>query len=188
MFHETQYIGPCLFLAESLSWKVVKTEGAAPPSRLDFAMTTITLNLRRNPSLSHSHKRSSPISRESQLTASPSPHIVTVLSPEMEGESGKTQTVDKSTASVVGTFARENVAGDGVEEKNDRENFPALDDEKREIETCACDERYWCREDATEGDEGEGEGGLVTALIIFGGMDTEGHVHNDCFVLVPPAP
>ena len=35
----------------------------------------------------------------------------------------------------------------------------------------------------------DGEGTeAVEALLIFGGMDTCGHVHNDCFIIVPPLP
>ena len=35
----------------------------------------------------------------------------------------------------------------------------------------------------------EGKGtGPVEALLIFGGMDTCGHMHNDCFIIVPPQP
>ena len=27
---------------------------------------------------------------------------------------------------------------------------------------------------------------VVIALFIFGGMDTDGHIHDDCFLIVPP--
>ncbi len=31
-----------------------------------------------------------------------------------------------------------------------------------------------------------GDGRTVEALFVFGGMDTEGTIHSDCFVFVPP--
>ena len=37
-----------------------------------------------------------------------------------------------------------------------------------------------------ENRDGQETAETVVALLVFGGMDTSGHVHNDCFVFVPP--
>ena len=63
--------------------------------------------------------------------------------------------------------------------------------EKGESEFSACNENLLSRpnrgvEGEVKGEEDETGGELVVGLLVFGGMDTSGHVHNDCFVVVPP--
>ena len=63
-------------------------------------------------------------------------------------------------------------------------------EEKGESEVSACNENLLSRpnggvEREVKGEEEESGGELVVGLLVFGGMDTSGHVHNDCFVIVP---
>ena len=182
-------------------WNEVKINGAAPPSRLDHAMTTITLNLPHTPS----HSTSSPNSHESHLThlttASATPHLVTVLAPEIKDDVTKTNddVMDKPALQPC-----DSAQGSGDLSKDLPKNGVAKDEDNVKNKCCGVEsgkveseENSVCCSRNEEGFAGANGGvtqdmvavnedGVVTALLVFGGMDTFGNIHSDCFLLVPP--
>ena len=149
-------------------------------------------------------------------TLSSKPQLVTVLSPHVEDDAIKNaQIIEKSTDSGANDDISEQneraVPEDGEQENDDlttekrmavTENCVRGDGgkvevtkyvakEKGESEFSPCNENLLPRpnggvEGEVKGEEDETGGELVVGLLVFGGMDTSGHVHNDCFVVVPP--
>ena len=190
---------------DTLSWSLVQTSGAVPPCRLDHAMTTITL-----PSLTPHNSTdvtSSPISHQSPVTTS-LPHLVTVMAPETlhpgqptddnlesqilssgkdgacndrEGDDSDTTSKDASSAAVA--------TSDG-----ERAPLSSTDQSGCVSVTSKCAEAHTLKD--CDGSVEEKKKPklrhmqsceVVTGLVIFGGMDTSGHMHSDCFIIVPPS-
>ena len=193
-------------------WDEVEIEGAAPPSRLDHAMATITLNLHRFSSPSH---KTSPNSHSSHLTTSTSsaePSFVTVLAPETVNkvdnnvEKNEENIIIKANKPVSFSTYRESVVeccAENGEESREREGESGSsrdvgkETDITDVEVFSSEVRCECtlpglvdggRGECVKGESGDEReiGDLVTALLVFGGMDTSGHVHNDCFIIVPP--
>ena len=187
---------------ESLTWDLVSVKGAPPPSRLDHAMTTIRLN-RPPPSLDGSDRdtsESSPLSQLPPITTPTTshPHLVTVISPDtVDGDtettingSGNAQEMEPGIASVTGRdgvdetcystdqASPDQAQSEGVDPSLNRTSEVAtVEREERASDTAALEKH---RHSQCSGLE------TVEALLVFGGMDTSGHIHSDCFIIVPP--
>ena len=174
-------------------------KGAPPPSRLDHAMTTIRLN-RPPPSLNGSDRDTSPLSQLPPVTTPTTshPHLVTVISPEtMDSEtettingSGNAQEIEPGIASAAernsvdetcdstDQASPDQAQSEGVDPSLNRTSEVATVAGKERASDTAALEKH--RHSQCSGSE------TVEALLVFGGMDTSGHIHNDCFVIVPP--
>ena len=195
-------------------WGVVSVKGAPPPSRLDHAMTTICLPPSLNDS-SRDFSESSPPSQTSPITTPTTshPHIVTVIAPETiedkaitdtnsSKNGGKTEPGDASNTRRGVEETRDSVdrelsgqaQSEGVDPSLKEKSSP---DSERETPAAVC----VVQTDSVSSVAGEGQGstaeglekqrnsrrsGGVEALLVFGGMDTSGHIHSDCFIIVPP--
>lgn len=175
-----------------LKWSLVKVEGATPPCRLDHAMTTITLPFPLPPD--SSTVTSSP-SQEALVTSTIlHPHLVTVIDPETvedliesPGPNGvKPNTTIEGAAALSELLAQEESSIATATEGAD----PSLSSQSTQnghCDTTTGMQRATTGEVTTNGhQEQQGLHTTVTALLMCGGMDTSGHIHSDCFIIVPP--
>ena len=185
-------------------WGAVNVKGAPPPSRLDHAMTTICLPLSLNGG-STDVAESSPPSQPSPVTTSTTshPHLVTVISPETIDN--KTMTSSKSAGKAEPGDASSTIRA-GVDETCDsgdqklsaQAQSEGVDPLLKELlKKTVCAVQINSVSSAAEVAQGSTTkrfekqrnsqySGGVEALVVFGGMDTSGHIHSDCFVIVPP--
>ena len=176
--------------SEKLKWCLVKVEGATPPCRLDHAMTTIVLPSPLSPNSSTVTSSPSP---EALVTSTTShPHLVTVIDPETAaGPNGvKPNTALEGAAALSELSAQDNSSTATGTEGSD----PSLSSQSTKnghsentttgVQRAATGE---VTENGHQGQQGHRcDPTTVTALLVCGGMDTSGHIHDDCFVIVPP--
>lgn len=155
-------------------------------------MTTITLNLPLPPDSSTVTTSPSPQALVTSTTSHP--HLVTVIDPETTAKdltksSGHDEVVtsaengvegaDESSAATLSGGVDPSLSGQSIQ------NGPTS--------TAACVQTGNTEEMTEQGkidhqDQQEQSSDIttVTALLVFGGMDTNGHIHSDCFIIVPP--
>lgn len=178
---------------ETLTWSLVKVEGAPPPCRLDHAMTTITLDLLLPPDSSTRDAITASPSPQALVTSTTSPpHIVTVIDPETAKDLTKSSGHNEVVKDGVEEIADESTLTGGVDPL-----FSAQSTQNGPSDTTTCVQTASAEEVIGKGNIDHqaqqeqsslrGDIATVTALLIFGGMDTNGHIHSDCFIIVPPA-
>ena len=197
-----------LFLfAEVLQWSQVKVEGTLPPSRLDLAMSTICLPLpHASDETTNASVSPPPPPTPSQAPLTPhhasQPHLVTVIDPTTA--ESQIQTGCDVRSSELSSAISE---GHDVEENGQKEDDNVSDEGSEEGVSSVqaqCDGANPSLHEASSAavETNPGKGGLasnglkemvtvngreaVTGLLVFGGMDTSGHVHSDCFIIIPP--
>lgn len=155
-------------------------------------MTTITLPSPLPPNSSTVTSSPSP---EALVTSTTShPHLVTVINPETAedlikgpGPNGvKLNTTVEGAAALSELSAQDNSSTATGTEGLD----PSLSSQSAQnghSDTATGVQRAAAGEVTGNGyQEQQGLHTTVTALLVCGGMDTSGHIHDDCFIIVPP--
>ena len=167
----------------------MKIEGASPPSRLDHAMTTITFPFSPPPESNDIDNviiTSSLMSQQAQpLTGSAPSQFITVMGPETaddllafeEKQCAPPNMTCASKDDIITKMCSEAHKEDDSLDSQKGDNPGNL---KRDtLETAEV-------QDSEESLQKQCDSEVVMmGLIIFGGIDTSGHIHNDCFVFAP---
>ena len=174
------------FHIETQMWSLVEIQGASPPSRLDHAMTTITLPLSPPPESNDDDDdviiTSSPMSQQAQhITGSTVSQLVTVMGPDTVDD--LLAIGEKKDAPTAMTFAsKDDIVTKTCSEAHKEDDSPKGDNpgnlKRGPLETAEL-------QDSEHSLQKQCNSEVVKGLIIFGGIDTSGHMHNDCFVFVP---
>lgn len=190
----------CDYSAETLTWCLVKVEGAPPPCRLDHAMTTISLLSKCN----RIDVTLSPPTPSLQPLITPTtsqPHLVTVIDPEtqivIDGNTRNGEISGNSTRETLNDSVQDESSSPAQSEGVDPLLSSKSSQNESDIAVCMQKDSPSTSEVKVDREELRASGEekqremmkcdfeTITGLLVFGGMDTSGHIHSDCFVIIP---